>query len=113
VSEGDPGDRMFFIQSGEVQVYTDKNGDRIHLASLFEGDFFGEVAVITGKPRTATVMAVTDVQLAEIKRKSLMDVVEGHPRISEAIERFIHMRVENTISAIMEYRNRKSESGLI
>jgi cAMP-dependent protein kinase regulator len=113
VSEGDPGDRMFFIQSGEVQVYTDKNGDKIHLASLAEGDFFGEVAVITGKPRTATVAAVTDVQLAEIDKKNLMNIVEGHPRISEAIERFIHMRVENTISAIMEYRNRKSESGLI
>ena len=113
VSEGDVGDRMYFIQSGETQVYTERDGDRIHLAGLAEGDFFGEVSVIVEKPRTATVAAITDVQLAEIDRDSLMDVIDGHPEIIEAINRFIQMRVENTISAIMEYRNRKSESGLI
>ncbi|MBN1880907.1 MAG: cyclic nucleotide-binding domain-containing protein [Deltaproteobacteria bacterium] len=113
VSEGDVGDRMYFLQSGQVQVYTEKEGERIHLAGLAEGDFFGEVSVIAGKPRTATVAAITDVQLAEIVRDSLMDIIEGHPEIIEAINRFIQMRVENTISAIMEYKNRKSESGLI
>lgn len=113
VSEGDIGDKMYFVQSGRVQVYTERDGDRIHLAGLAEGDFFGEVSVIVGKPRTATVAAITDVQLAEIDRDRLMDVVNGHPEIMEAINRFIQMRVENTISAIMEYRNRKSESGLI
>ena len=113
VSEGEVGDRMYFIQSGETQVYTERDGDKIHLAGLAEGDFFGEVSVIVGKPRTATVKAITDVQLAEIDRERLMDVVNGHPEIIEAINRFIQMRVENTISAIMEYKNRKSESGLI
>jgi CRP-like cAMP-binding protein len=113
ISEGDVGDKMFFLQSGQVQVYTEKEGERIHLAGLAEGDFFGEVSVIAGKPRTATVAAITDIQLAEIDRDSLMNGIEGHPEIIEAINRFIQMRVENTISAIMEYKNRKSESGLI
>lgn len=113
VREGDAGDRMFVLISGEVEVTTRKEGVPVPLARLKSGDFFGEVAVITARPRTATVTAVTDVALAEIGRESVAEVIGAHPEIEERLSQFIQMRVENTISTFMQFKNRKMESGLV
>ena len=111
--EGEIGDRMYFIQSGQVEVSTEKEGGFVFLAKLKPGDFFGEVSVITGKPRTATVKAVTDVRLLEISKEEIQKVVKAYPEVLDALNKYINKRVEDTIATIMEYKNRKSESGLI
>lgn len=111
--EGEVGDRMYFIQSGQVEVSTEKDGNSVFLAKLKPGDFFGEVSVITGKPRTATVKAVTDVRLLEISKEEIQKVVKAYPEVLDALNKYINKRVEDTIATIMEYKNRKSESGLI
>lgn len=113
VREGDEGDRMFVLISGDVEVSTRKEGLQVPLARLKSGDFFGEVAVITARPRTATVTAVTDVALAEIGRESVAEAIGAHPEIEERLSRFIQMRVEDTISTFMQFKNRKMESGLV
>ena len=111
--EGKVGDEMYFIQSGEVEVSTEKDGIFVTLAKLREGDFFGEVSVITGKPRTATVRATSDVKLLEVSKEEIQKVVKKYPEVLDALNKYINKRVEDTISTIMEYKNRKSESGLI
>ena len=73
----------------------------------------GEVAVITGQPRTATVIAGTDVNLAEIDKGSVAEAIGAHPEIEERLSHFIQMRVENNISTFMQFKNRKMESGLV
>ncbi len=113
VREGDQGDRMYVIISGEVAVTTRKEGAVLDLARLRSGDFFGEVSVITRRPRTATVTAGTDVHLAEIGRDSVAESIGMHPEIEQRLSRFIQMRVENTISTFMQFKNRKIESGLV
>jgi cAMP-dependent protein kinase regulator len=113
VREGETGDRMFVIISGEVTVTTEKEGIVVPLARLKSGDFFGEVAVITGRPRTATVTAETDLGLAEIGGESVDEAIGAHPEIEERLSQFIQMRVENTISTFMQFKNRKMESGLV
>jgi len=113
VQEGEAGDRMYAVISGEVEVTTEKEGMVVPLARLKSGDFFGEVAVITGRPRTATVTAVTNVNLAEIDEASVAEAIGAHPEIEERLSQFIQMRVENTISTFMEFKNRKMESGLV
>jgi cAMP-dependent protein kinase regulator len=113
VREGDTGDRMYVIISGEVEVTTEKEGLLVPLARLKSGDFFGEVAVITSQPRTATVTAGTDVNLAEIDKDSVAEAIGAHPEIEERLSQFIQMRVENTISTFMQFKNRKMESGLV
>jgi cAMP-dependent protein kinase regulator len=113
VREGDPGDRMFVLISGEVQVTTRKEDVMVSLARLKSGDFFGEVAVITDRSRTATVTAGTDINLAEIDRDSVIKAIGAHPEIKERLSQFIQMRVENTISTFMQFKNRKMESGLV
>ncbi len=113
VHEGDSGDRMYVIISGEVEVTTEKEGTVVPLARLKSGDFFGEVAVITDRPRTATVAAKTDVNVAEISKGSVAGAIKTHPEIERLLSSYIQMRVENTISTFMQFKNRKIESGLV
>src|SRR5512137_2856712 len=55
VREGDPGEALYLIRSGQVRVYTTQNGVDVPLAILGAGACFGEVALLSGRPRTATV----------------------------------------------------------
>jgi cAMP-dependent protein kinase regulator len=113
VQEGDTGDRMYVIISGEVEVITEKESMVVPLAWLKSGDFFGEVAVITDRPRTATVTAKTDVAVAEISKGCVAGAIKRHPEIERLLSSYIQMRVENTISTFMQFKNRKIESGLV
>ncbi len=53
---------------------------------LEEGSFFGEISVLTGSPRTATVVAATRCELLELDRAALDSVTANHPRVREVIE---------------------------
>ena len=103
VKEGDPGDSMFLIKSGEVVVRTvnPMSKELVELARLRGGDFFGEVSLVKNKPRTATVIAEVDSELMELSRDSFQDIAESHPEIHKAIEQTIEKRVEDTIHKMM------------
>jgi cAMP-dependent protein kinase regulator len=113
IKEKEIGDKMYFVRTGEVEVSTEKEGSVISLAKLGPGDFFGEVSVITEKPRTASVTALTDVNLVEVSKDEMHEEIRTHPEILEILNKYISMRVEDTIAAIMQYKNRKTESGLV
>jgi len=113
VTEGEAGDQMYIIQTGDVQMTTEREGEKIVLARLGAGDFFGEVSVLTGKPRTATAVAASDVRLASIGREDIRGVVKEFPEILETIKKHVKMRMDDTISTIMEYKNRRDETGLV
>lgn len=113
IREDDEGEMMYFIRTGEVEVTTQKEGSLISLAKLGPGDFFGEVSVITGRPRTASVSALTDVNAAEISKENMNEEIRTHPEILEILNQYIQMRVEGTIATIMAYKNRKTESGMV
>lgn len=73
VREGDPGDRLCIVVSGVVEV---TRGDRV-VRSLHAGDYFGEISLIDGRPRSATVVAVDDVVILELRSEdfdSLLNV---------------------------------------
>jgi len=113
LEEGEVGDRMYFIKSGEVSVITKKGDKSIRLATLKPGDFFGEVSVITGKPRTATVIATKNSVLVELTKDKIQDVITIHPEILDTLNTYIAKRVEDTIATMMQYKNRIEESGLV
>jgi cAMP-dependent protein kinase regulator len=70
--EGEPGSTLFFIVSGKVALMRQPEGSgRAELGHLSAGDFFGELALLTGAPRTATVMAVERTVLLELTHADL------------------------------------------
>jgi CRP-like cAMP-binding protein len=83
VREGESGSSMFVIVRGEAAVTL--AGADGEVARLREGAFFGEMSLLTGEPRTATVTAVTDCDLLEIRSEAFREVVLADPAIVEAV----------------------------
>jgi voltage-gated potassium channel len=83
-----------------VKVYTAVSGKRVDLAELRPSDFFGEIAFLTGKPRTATVEAAEETDLLEVPEEELMDLISRRPRIKEVLQKYYEMRVQSTIEKV-------------
>jgi hypothetical protein len=106
VKEGDPGDSMFIICDGTVDVYTkDKSGKDILLANLEEGNFFGEVSLLTTKPRTATIKAAERTELLELKKRNLPEIENHCPDIRRKLEDFYHKRTMHTVEMLIATRD--------
>jgi len=79
-SYGDPGDSMYVIRSGEVEVFfKDDTGERILLEIASEGDFFGELSLLDNGPRTASVVVTRDVEALRVDRNDLDHLLRLHP----------------------------------
>lgn len=111
ISEGDPGDSMYVISSGEVKVYTRGTGKsgNVYLAKLGEGDFFGEVSVLTGKPRTATITASRPTELLRLDKDKLDNALAKHPGVRKVLDDFYKKRANSTVEAMIE--NLKKRGG--
>jgi CRP-like cAMP-binding protein len=87
VTEGHPGDSVFLIASGSVRILVlGGHGRALEIRRLDAGDFFGEVAALSGRPRSATVVAVTDCELLEIERWALDCLVDSRPDARPILE---------------------------
>jgi CRP-like cAMP-binding protein len=100
VHEGDAGDSVFIIKSGRVSVVAHILGREISLATLSAGDFFGEVAYLTGRPRTANVVSEDDVEAYEINRFLLDEIIEKRPEILSQVDEIYNARVKDTLQKI-------------
>lgn len=77
---GDPGDSLYVIRSGEVEVFfKDDTGARIVLDTARAGDVFGELSLLDGGPRTASVVATQDVEALRVDRSNLDHFLKRHP----------------------------------
>lgn len=104
INEGDPGESMYLVASGEVKVYTRGAGrsGTLYLARLGEGDFFGEVSVLSGKPRTATITASQRTELLRLDKSKLDGVLSKYPGIRKVLDDFYRKRAEHTVEAMIE-----------
>ncbi|HEY0157452.1 MAG TPA: cyclic nucleotide-binding domain-containing protein [Thermoanaerobaculia bacterium] len=109
INEGDPGTSMFLIASGEVKVFTRGAGSSgsLYLARLGEGDFFGEVSVLSGKPRTATITASQRTELLRLDKDKLDGVLSKHPGIRKVLDEFYRKRANHTVEAMIESLKKK------
>ncbi|MDX2253937.1 MAG: mechanosensitive ion channel [Pseudanabaenaceae cyanobacterium bins.39] len=82
--EGEPSEEFFIILSGVVEVFSEKNNQAI--ATLTEGEFFGEISLLTGTPRTASVRSLTaDTSLFVVERRQLQKLLSEHKELGEQI----------------------------
>lgn len=100
IEEGDSGDSIYIIQSGQAKVVTHIIGKEIELAILSPGDVFGEVAFLTGRPRTASVIALYDVEAREIDKFLLQEIIEAYPETVRKIYDFYQCRVQDTVQKV-------------
>jgi len=107
LTEGDPGTSMYVIASGEVKVYTRGTSGTIFLARLGEGEFFGEVSVLSGKPRTATITASQRTELLRLDKVKLDGVLSRYPGIRVVLDEFYRKRAEHTVEAMIESLKKK------
>lgn len=96
VREGAPGDSMFIIKSGKVEVKKREPslGIDLTIARLGEGACFGEMALLTGKPRTATCVATEETEVFVLEKKDFEDFLRTYPSISIALNRIVAERME-------------------
>ncbi len=93
LTEGTPGDVMYLIEWGRVEVLSRTDGSSRILAVLGEGDFFGEMALLTGNPRSATVRAVTDVDLLALYQPDFDELVLKYPTLAVTLGRVLSQRL--------------------
>jgi F420-non-reducing hydrogenase small subunit len=98
--EGDPGDVMYLIADGWVEISQGVGEDKCTLAYLGANDFLGEMAIVTGRPRSATASAVTKVRLLPIARDDFYQVVKTHPELALYILQMLIMRLREKEAAL-------------
>jgi CRP-like cAMP-binding protein len=91
---GDPGDSMFVIYRGNVEVrLPGRDGNNTQqVAELTTGNFFGEMALLTGEPRNADVITVSEVETLEIRKGILQQLLDNNAALAEALSRTIAER---------------------
>jgi CRP/FNR family cyclic AMP-dependent transcriptional regulator len=89
-SEGDPGDSLLVVEEGEVRIsrYT-PSGQEVVLAMVEAPDAIGELALIDGAPRSATITAQTAVQIRVVPRAAFLQFLESNPQAMLAVMRII------------------------
>jgi len=98
---GDPGDALYIVAKGQVEVLPDSidGADARAIAQLSEGHAFGEMALISGGTRTATIRAVDDADLMEIAKDDFQHLIEHDPQLAHAVRQLSHVRAINNLSA--------------
>jgi len=93
VRQGEPGDSLFIIRGGHANVYLD---DAL-VASLAEGEIFGEMSMLTGENRKATVVAGEETHLVEISKGDIEPLIRANPAILERLSAILADREERNI----------------
>lgn len=88
---GDEGDACYIVESGSLQVSTTVDGQE--LATLTAGAVVGELALLLDEPRSATVTALTDARLLELRRAAFDELLSVHPSLSVALTRQLGRRI--------------------
>ena len=94
--EGDWGDTLYLVQSGQLKVYSDATGDERIFAYIGPGGFAGELALLLEQPRSATVAATIDAQVALLSKADLDDLLRDYPAIALHLGRELGRRLVQT-----------------
>lgn len=100
IREGEPGTSFFFVATGGVRVFTGTSREReIELARLHENTVFGEMALISAQPRSASVQAVGETDLLEVTRESLRALAGELAQVATALHSFTRERLLRNLMA--------------
>jgi putative ABC transport system ATP-binding protein len=92
IRQGDPGDKFYIVRRGEVDVLVADDSGTRQVATLHSGNVFGEVALLTGEPRTATVVAKDDVELYALGKDDFHAVVASSESFEKELRKALFER---------------------
>ncbi len=101
-SKGDPGHEMYIIQSGTVEIFRESAGQKIGLAVMEKGDFFGEMALIESAPHSACAEALEECELIEINSTLFDKMIKGNIEIAVRMLRKLSIRLRDATRRIEE-----------
>jgi len=87
VRQGDPGDKLYLISRGQLDVLRKQDGQEEHINVLRRGDYFGEMALLTSEPRNATVRTQEPTQLYSLAADDFRALLERLPDVRDAVSR--------------------------
>jgi sigma-B regulation protein RsbU (phosphoserine phosphatase) len=95
--EGDAGENMYIVVSGNLEILMAPGTDNeLILNRVLEGEYIGEMSLVTGAPRTASVRAHGDVVLLSMSRVHLLDLLQSHPQLASTMVNVLSHRLDNT-----------------
>lgn len=105
-SEGDPGRSIHIILDGRVKVFTkDNEGNEFQLAILVPNQFFGEVGLLSGRPRATSVATLEESLLGELRYKNMRTLILHYPQMREVIFRYYRERISDS-------QKKRAEAGI-
>lgn len=105
--DGEEANTMFVIQSGRVRLVRDIEDGQQILGELGAGEFFGEMAILVGRPRSSTAIVVEDAKVLELDARTFADLVKNHSEVAVRLLRRLAQRLDqaNTVIEVLTYRD--------
>jgi hypothetical protein len=96
ITQGEHGSSLFVLTEGSVKAWVrNPEGKHVQVREMQEGEFFGEISLLSGLPRTATVTAASRCELLELDRGTLDEIKKRHPRVLAVLHQFSEQRLHN------------------
>lgn len=103
-SQGDMGDAAYVILDGSVDVLIENKNELSHVATIEKNGFVGEIAILCGVPRTATVRATGRLETLKIMKEHFLDMLAEFPEVSVAVMRELAGRLSDTTAELSRVR---------
>jgi len=101
IRQGDAGTSLFVIMTGRVEVSArEDNAPSVRLATLDPGDYFGEMSLMTGAPRSATVTPLSETRLLEVGKESFGRILAAQPDLVEQLATALQVRARERVQAM-------------
>jgi CRP-like cAMP-binding protein len=97
VRQGEAGDCAYFIQSGEVEILQHNNGKDVRLNVLGKGDYFGEMALLSGQQRSASVRATAPTEVAVLGRENFLTMLRTIPSTRQDVMKTFQERAAKSV----------------
>ena len=103
IRQGEPGNCMFVIQSGEVEAIAEADGRELRLRTMGPNDFFGEMALFEQETRTATIRAVGPAQVLTIDKKNFLAGIHEDPSLAFRVVQTMSHRIRDLTDRLAKY----------
>jgi small-conductance mechanosensitive channel/CRP-like cAMP-binding protein len=104
IEQGKPGKSMYILADGSAEVRVEHDGEPVRVGRLEQGDCFGEISLLTGEPRTATVIAESDCEVVKIEKSAMRTLLLQQPRLAETLSETLAERRSVSEAEITAFR---------